>query len=472
LLFIDPIHEDAWQALIRAHMDQGDRAAARLDFDRCTAALAIAGLTPSVATEELVGGMLRVRLQPTRGLRPREGTEGIRLAVLPPRCLEGDQLDSLSLGLAEEITATLSRFRWIACVDGALSAGSGGLVKRGGNPWQHLDLDFLLDSTLQRSGNRIRIIVRLLDVRAGGTVTWARRFDRDMDDVLILQGEIAAETAAQIDPELLLREGERLASRGLHEPTAHELILRAIPAIYLLEPSGFRAAGKMLATALALEPGNAAGRAWWAYWHVLLVGQGWADDPIAATQRAGELAERAVTLDRRDAQALALIGHVRGFLYKRPEEAGTLHERAISLNPSLPLAWCFSGVANSYLGRHEDAIVQITQAQRLSPHDPHAFLFDTVLAIPHLLRGNFEIVVTLGRRAIQLNPSFSSTYKIYLSALGHLGRDSETARVLARLLALEPSFSIRSAVERSPMTRREDLALYAEGLRRGGLREG
>ena len=67
---------------------------------------------------------------------------------------------------------------------------------------------FVLDSTLQRSGSRIRIIVRLLDVRAGGKVTWVRRFDRELDDVLTLQGEIAAETAAQIDPELLLREGE------------------------------------------------------------------------------------------------------------------------------------------------------------------------------------------------------------------------------------------------------------------------
>ena len=171
------------------------------------------------------------------------------------------------------------------------------LAKPDGLPWQRLDLDFLLDSTLQRSGNRIRIIVRLLDVRAGGKVIWARRFDREVDDVLILQGEIAAETAAQIDPELLLREGERLVSRGPCEPTAYDLVLRAIPAIYRLEPSGFQAAGDMLAAALAIEPGNAAAHAWWAYWHVLLVGQGWAGDPVAATRRAGELAERAVTLD-------------------------------------------------------------------------------------------------------------------------------------------------------------------------------
>jgi DNA-binding SARP family transcriptional activator len=472
LLFIDPVHEGGWQALIRAHMDQGDRAAARLAFDRCTATLAYAGLAPSLATEDLAGSMPCARFHATGDLRRREETKGIRLAVLPPRALDSDRFDALPLGLAEEITAALSRFRWISCVDGTLLAINGGLARPDGHALQRLDLDFVLDSTLQRSGNRIRIIVRLLDVRAGGKVAWARRFDREVDDVLTLQSEIAAETAAQIDPELLLHEGERLVSRGLAEPTAYDLILRAIPAIYRLEPSGFQAAGEMLAAALAIEPGNAAAHAWWAYWHLFLVGQGWAGDPVAATRRAGELAERAVTLDPGDARALALVGHVRGFLHKRPEEARALHERAISLNPNLPLAWCFSGFANSYLGRHEEAIEQINQAQRLSPHDPHAFFFDMALMMPHFLRGDFETVVTLGRRAIELNPSCSSTYKGYLATLGHLGRDGEAARVLARLLVLEPGFSIRNAVERSPMTHREDLALYAEGLRRAGLREG
>jgi hypothetical protein len=92
--------------------------------------------------------------------------------------------------------------------------------------------------------------------------------------------------------------------------------------------------------------------------------------------------------------------------------------------------------------------------------------------LPHLMRGDFEAVVTVGRRAIELNPSFSASYKPYLSTLGHLRRDSEAARVLVRLLALEPGFSVTDAIERSPLMRREDVALYAEGLRRAGLREG
>ena len=472
LLLIDPGHEGAWQALIRARLDQGDRAAARLAFDQCAVALADAGVMPSIATEALVGGLSSLRVRATGATRPRDDARGIRIAVLPPRALQDDRLDGLSLGLAEEITAALLRFRWISCVDATLSTMHGGPATLTELARQPLDLDFMLDSTLQRSGERVRLIARLLDARAGGRVVWARRFDRDVGDVLTLQGELAAEIAAQIDPELLIREGERLIAGGLDKPGTYELVLRALPAIYRLEPSGFQAAGAMLAAALDLQPDNAAANAWWAYWHVLQVGQGWASDPVAATGRAGELAERAITQDPWDARALALVGHVRGFLYKRPEEARALHERAISLNPNLPMAWCFSGVANSYLGRHEAAIVQISQAQRLSPHDPHAFFFDMALMLPHLLCGDFETVVTLGRRAIELNPSFSSTYKGYLATLGHLGRDGEAIRVREKLLELEPGFSVRNAIERSPMIRREDLALYVEGLRRAGLREG
>jgi tetratricopeptide (TPR) repeat protein len=92
--------------------------------------------------------------------------------------------------------------------------------------------------------------------------------------------------------------------------------------------------------------------------------------------------------------------------------------------------------------------------------------------LPHLLRGDFDKALALGRRAIELNPRFTATYKGYLATLGQLGHAEEARRVLARLQKLEPGFGIRNALERSPLTRRADLGLYADGLRRGGLPEG
>jgi hypothetical protein len=91
--------------------------------------------------------------------------------------------------------------------------------------------------------------------------------------------------------------------------------------------------------------------------------------------------------------------------------------------------------------------------------------------MPYFLRGDFHRALAVGRRAIELNPGFTSTYKGYLATLGRLGQEQESARVLARLLAIEPGFCVRSALERSPMAIAADLRLYADGLRRAGLPE-
>jgi len=176
-------------------------------------------------------------------------------------------------------------------------------------------------------------------------------------------------------------------------------------------------------------------------------------------------------LDPGDARALTLAGHVRGFLGKHPHEANALHDRALALNPNLAIAWCFSGLAYSYLGQHGEALRRMTIALRLTPSDPHGYFYDGALIMPHLLRGDYASAVEAGRRAVELNPLFSSAYKGYLSALGLMGGQSETVGILRRLMVLEPALTVRQAVMRSPLTRPEDVARYAEGLRRAGLRE-
>jgi DNA-binding SARP family transcriptional activator len=471
LLAIDPGHEGAWRAMIGAQIDQGDRAAAAAAFDRCRGALALlGGRTPPADLVAVMADARRPAPQPAAPATQARREAGVRLGVMPMRLLDGQGDDPLSLGLAEEITTALSRFRWISCIASTSLAALAG-EPHGGTLWDRLDLDFLLDGTVQRSGGRVRITSRLLDMRDNGAVIWAHRFDREMTDILALQDEIASETVAQVDPELLLLEGERAGNRpSSPDPAAYELMLQAIPAIYRLEQGGFLAAGEMLRSAVALDPGHAASHAWLAYWIMLQVGQGWADNPAAATAQAGVLADRAVTLDPNDARGLTMSGHVRAFLGKRPEEGIALHQRALSLNPNLPMAWAFCGLAHSYLGRHDEAIRSIGKAQRLSPFDPHGFFFDMALIMPYLLKRDHEAALRIGRRAIELNPGFSSSYKGVLSALGHLGRAAEATDVLARLLTLEPRLTLDDAIGRSPILQPDDREHYAEGLRRGGLR--
>ncbi len=482
LLTIDPAHEPAWRAVIRAHAHAGDRAAASEAFARCKIALGErCGLLPSSETAALAEAVRDGRTIPagpepppspgsvSRG--PGAGTR-VRIGVMPLRALDPGRDGGLSLGLAEEITTALAPFRWISCVSSSSLAAIAAEPRDASPAWHGLDLDFLLEGTIQHGRDHIRIMARLLDMRAAGEVVWARRFDRGTQDILMLQDEIASATAAQIAPELLLREGERAVARRRADPTSHDLMLRAVPAIYRLDRSGFRAAGEMLEEALALDPGNAAAHAWLAHWHLFLVGQGWAEDPDAATRRAGGLAERAVTLDPGDARALTLAGHVRGFLHRKAQEAHALHERALAINPNLALAWCLSGLTHCYVGDQDQAIRRIRQAQALSPYDPHGFFFDMALTMPHLLRHEHEIAAEVGRRAVELNPVFSSSYKGHLAALGHLGLDEQAAALRERLLGLEPGFTVQTATQRSPLMRAEDLAHYTEGLRLAGLPEG
>jgi tetratricopeptide (TPR) repeat protein len=148
-----------------------------------------------------------------------------------------------------------------------------------------------------------------------------------------------------------------------------------------------------------------------------------------------------------------------------------LHDRAISLNPNLAIAWCFSGFALSYLGDQEAALTRMHQAIQLSPSDPHLFFFQSAIVMPHLLRGEYQEAAAAGRKAIELNPWFSSSFKGHLAALGHLGFNQEAASVMTRLLKLEPGFTVRDAIRRSPIGDPDDIARYADGLRRAGLPE-
>lgn len=400
-----------------------------------------------------------------KGLR----TNAIRLGVRPFRTIGASNDTALSAGLAEEISRAFSRFQWITCVAPASVAALADEPIGVGERWRQLDLDFLVEGSFRKKNDDIRIVLRLINMRASGEMSWGRRFDSPFHNVLNLQEQIASETAAQLAPELLIWEANAAAIRPHVDPTAYDLMLRAIPSIYKLEESGFREAGNLLERSLAQDPNSAACHSWLAHWYLFTLGQGWATDFELSVQRAEELSKRAVVLDPTDARGFTVAGHVRAFLNKDAEGALALHERAISLNPNLALAWCYSGLAHSYSGQHNEAIRRIQHAQRLSPHDPHGFFFDMAMGMPLLLTGEFEASALVGRRARDRHPGLSSTYKGLLAALGHLGATREAAQVRKALVTMEPGFSIGEARLRSPLARPDDLARYLEGLRLAGV---
>ena len=382
LLQIDRAHEEAWRALMRAHAGQGERGMAIQAYDRCRAVLAeMLDAVPSAETQTLLNeirGPSSKRL-PSRPPRPPPAAEPARPAahdvatgpavgpeqrqcgctrvgVLPMRCVSlPDDVAYLGPSLATEITTALSRFRWMTVI----SLNSLARFRRDGSDGPVLKqaggIDFLLDGAIQRSRNKLRITLRLLDLRADNQVVWARRFDRPADDLLSVQEGIAGEVAAQIDPVMLLIQARRGIPQQNSEQSAHQLVLRSALLMTRLERDGFRQAGEHLAQAIALQPDHASAHAWYAAWHVLLISQGWATEPGAAGRRATELAEQAVVLDPFSAAVFAVAGHVRATVGHNLQEAAALHDRALELNPNLAAAWALSAITQVLLGDVKEA---------------------------------------------------------------------------------------------------------------------
>ena len=380
------------------------------------------------------------------------------LGILPLRGTGTPAGDRLADALAAEIAVSLGRSRTLS-IRPALdwSAGWSGPI---GPP------DVVLDGAVHAAADHVSVTLRLLDLRADGEIVWAQRYEQAGEGVEDFAAEIAAAVAAQAELRLLVREGSRPLPA---DPAAFHLLAAAIPAFARLERQDFLRAGARLREAIACAPDYAAAHAWLAWWHALLVGQGWADDAEAAVAQADALATRAVVLDPLDARALAIAGYVRSFLGHDPEEAGAFQDRALALDPNLPLAWALSGLAHAFRGEHDEAIRRIGRAKLLSPFDPLEFFFDAALSVPHAMRDDYEQTLVHARGALRLNPHYSSAHKGALVALGHLGRGEAARAVAATLRRLEPGFSVRRAVARSPLLQRHDRDRYAEGLRRAGL---
>ncbi len=502
LLAIDRTHEGAWRALMRAYTARGERGMAVQAYDRCHAALAeLLDAEPSEETQRLLGEIkaagnpirpaarTETRLEPRtapprpepprsepprldRAAEPRPTAPrgGARIGVLPLQMVGTTEAEAyLATSLADEITAALARFRWLFLVSSASLARFAQQSREEAAIRRSFGIDFLLDGVIQRAGPRLRVTLRLLDLRAANQVVWSRRFDRETTDLLSLQDDIAAEVVAQVDPEILLIESARVANRPSHDATAYDLMLRAVPLISRLDKPVFMQAGDLLARAIEQEPDYAAAHAWYAYWQMFLVGQGWTADRAAALREAGRLADRAIMLDPQDARALTIAGHVRAFLHHHVREGITLHERALLLNPNLAMAWAMSSFAYAYLGDLDTAAERQARYKRLSPYDPQAFYFDSGRIVIGLLRHDHEAAAAAGREVSQMNAAFSAALKPYLAALGHLGVEAEARSVRERLLAMEPEYTVSVFLAENPFERPQDRDHFAEGLRRAGI---
>jgi TolB-like protein/Tfp pilus assembly protein PilF len=393
---------------------------------------------------------------------------GWRMAVLPFRSLGAPLGRGIALGMAEEVSAALGRFRAPRLVSTATFWDGTGPAADAMSRCCTYQLDYIIDGTIQVVENRVRVNVNLLDVVLNFEVIWSHRFDGTLDDLFTLQDRIASETVAQVDPELHQRRWAAGTQAKTAVAEAHHAVLTAIQAIYRLERPKFMRARDLLTRAIELDPDFGAAHAWLGYWAIMAFGQGWAASPTEVVALAGHSAERAILLDPLDARALAIAGHVKAYLLRDVKTALTLHARAIELNPNLPIAWTASAWSKTYSGDHATAIRHAQMALSLSPRDPHVFFVEHALMTAHLFRRELHEADLLAEAVLARQPDHASALKVRLAILGHLERHADAAELRHRLLAIEPDSTVTKVASRPPI-QAADLAYYEEGLRRAGL---
>jgi TolB-like protein len=393
---------------------------------------------------------------------------GWRMAVLPFRSAGAPMGYAMSLGMAEEISAALSRFRSPRLIAPATFWDGAGPAADALARCRMYQLDYVLDGTIEVVGQHIRLAVSLLDVVLDFEVIWSGRLSGRLDDLFALQDQTDSETIAQLDPDLFVRGSAFEAPSKTNVPAAHHALLVAIQGIFRLDQPKFMRARELLIRAIELDAEYAAPHAWLAYWSIMAIGQGWASDPRQTIEMAGKSAERALQLDPLDARAVSIAGHVQSYMFHDVPAGLELHARALELNPNLPIVWTLSSCSRMYNGDHATASRHAAMAQRLSPRDPHIFFVEHVATCAYFFQRNLEQAEQLGDVVLTRNPRHVSALYLQLAIVGHLDHEREASECLALLQSIDPNVSVESIIARSRL-QPNDRDYFADGLRRAGV---
>jgi TolB-like protein/Tfp pilus assembly protein PilF len=395
-------------------------------------------------------------------------TDKPSIAMLPFHNLSGSPEEGyFGEGITEEIIAQLARNRSLLVISRQSTLR---YADRRASPQQiaaDLGVRYILDGTVQRQANRLRISAELIDASHSRTI-WADRFDGSNDDIFKFQDDIALGIVKIIEPRLIEAEANRARSKPTENLDAYDCLLRALSLLYSFEESEFRDAGRYLDHAIELDPGYAQAYAYKAFWYGLALGEGRSKD--AGDTKAAEIAAyRALALDPADSLVHAVAALVRSFRLKEPEVGIEMFDRALQLNPNSAFAWGLSASTCCFLGRPEEALERLRNAFRLSPFDPMSFFFLTVAGLAEFISGRYEEAVIWLRKAQRENPRFTPMRRQLAATLALLGRDDEAKAAAASLLEMDPQFRVSVFASWYPLRRPDDLERLATGLRLAGL---
>ena len=390
------------------------------------------------------------------------------IAVLPFVNMSGDpEQEYFADGISEDIITGLSKLRWFFVIARNSSFAYKGKAIDVKRVARELGVRYVLEGSVRKGGNRVRITAQLIDASTGNHI-WADRNDGELTDVFALQDEITRKVVAAIEPRLLEAEGMRSQNRPPESFGAWEMVVHANFLFWRLTKAEGEAAVAMLERAVERYPDSGPAHSMLAFMLLMSRLLGWrVGEREPLLKQATSLASRAVELDDTDPWAHLALGYV-AYIRRRTNLATEEFRRALDLNPNFAAAHGYLGVTLAHDGQSDQAIAHIEQALRMSPHDPQNAIFNSGRAVAHYLAARFAEAVAFARKAVQQRDGMTLAHRIYIASLAQAGEIDEARSALERLKELQPDVSIAWIKQHVPYTERV-MPNFLDGMRKAGL---
>jgi len=403
------------------------------------------------------------------GARVSDIRERPTVAVLPFNNGSGDtDQDYFAEGITEDIITALTKHRSLLVIGRTSTFAFTGRSIDARGAAMDLGADYVVDGSVDKSGERLRVRAQLIEANVGRQV-WAHRYDRTLEDVFEVQDDISAAIAARIEPEIGGVERQRAERKSPEAFRAWDFFHLGMKHFYKSTVEDNEEAQRLLRRAIELDPTLAQAHAWLSYAIVLSMIYFDADPDDQRLNAAVMLAKKGVELDDQD--AMTHFGYGRALLARKGyEDALAELESAAELNPTLAIAYCGLGDSLAYEGRLDEAIPYFEKAISLSPYDPHRWAFYSYGALAHLFAGQFGPALDWAQKATRVPNCHYWPFAHRVSALGHLQQVDATRAAKAELLQRKPEFSCAFARRRLFFIKNPaHLELYLEGLLRAGI---
>jgi adenylate cyclase len=390
------------------------------------------------------------------------------IAVLPFTNMSDDQeQEYLSDGISEDIITALSKISklFVVARNSTFTYKERAVdIKKVG---REQGVRYVLEGSVRRSGDKLRITAQLIDATTGDHV-WAQRYDRIVQDVFALQDEITREVTSALQVELTEGEQARLWASGTQNLEAWEIVIQIPELIFSHQKEKVLISRRLADQALQLDKNYAEAWTMLGISHWEEVFNGWSEDPAASLDLALDAVSRSRTIDDSNPDTFAALTWIHLSLRKY-DQAFDLAQQAMALGPNNSFV---TGVASDvalFCNRPHDMIVLLNKAMRLCPIYPTWYL--SGLAWAYLLMDRREDAIASAQTSIDIDPDYPFNYMVLAIAFAELEREQEARTAVENLLRIDPKYSLRTFAEFQPFRDAEVLDRHIEGLRKAGLPE-